>query len=60
MSFLDFREYFKLKTFHHQEIDLIAPELNNPKKINEVREKDNVNQTQLTILCNLKNLFWSP
>lgn len=51
-----FREYFKVTTYHKQEINLIVPELANSKKILEYSEKDNVNQTQLTILCNLKGL----
>ena len=51
-----FREYFKVSTYHKQEINLIAPELTNTKKVHEYNEKDDVNQTQLTILCNLKGL----
>jgi len=51
-----FREHFKIATYHKQEIDLIVPELANTRKIFEYNEKDNVNQTQLTILCNLKGL----
>ena len=51
-----FREYFKLTTYHKQEVDLIVPELKNNNKLHEYREQDSVNQTQLTILCNLKNL----
>ena len=51
-----FREYFKLTTFHKQEISLIAPELSTNKKVLEFRENDNVNQTQLVILCSLNGL----
>ena len=51
-----FREYFKLTTFHRQEVSLIASELCNSKKVLEFREKDNVNQTQLSILCNVCGL----
>ena len=51
-----FREYFKLTTFHKQEIDLIPPLLANTRKVKEYREIDDVNQTQLTILCNINNL----
>ncbi len=51
-----FREYFKLTTFHKDKISLIAPELCVPKKILEFREKDNVNQTQLAILCGTNGL----
>lgn len=51
-----FREHFKLTTFHRQEVSLIASELGNSKKVLEFREKDNVNQTQLSILCNVCGL----
>ena len=51
-----FREYFKLTTFHKDKISLIAPELNTPKKILEFSEKDDVNQTQLAILCGINGL----
>lgn len=51
-----FREYFKVTTYHKQEINLIVKELPNSKKLLEYNEKEDVNQTQLTILCNLKGL----
>lgn len=51
-----FREYFKLTTFHKQDISLISPELSTNKKVLEFRETDNVNQTQLVMLCGLYNL----
>ena len=51
-----FKEYFKVMTYHKDNIDLITGELNNNKKVLEYRENDNVNQTQLAILCNLKGL----
>ena len=51
-----FREYFKVTTYHKNEVSLIVKELDNRKKTLEFREKDNVNQTQLTLLCNLKGL----
>ena len=51
-----FREYFKLTTFHRQEENLIVKELPSVKKMLEYREKDNVNQTQLAILCDIKGL----
>ncbi len=51
-----FREYFKLITFHKNEVSLITKELESTKKVLEFREKDNVNQTQLAILCNVNNL----
>lgn len=51
-----FRDYFKVTTYHKQEIDLITKELNDSKKMLEYKEQDDVNQTQLTLLCNLKGL----
>ena len=51
-----FREYFKVTTYHKNEVSLIVKELDNRKKTLEFRERDNVNQTQLTLLCNLKGL----
>ena len=51
-----FREYFKVTTYHKNEISLITEELPNVKKVLEFSEKDDVNQTQLDILCNLKGL----
>ncbi len=51
-----FREYFKITTYHKQKIDLITPELTNNKKILEYHETDDVNQTQLAFLCNLRGL----
>ena len=51
-----FRENFKVTTYHKQELDLIVPELTNNSKLKEFNEKDDVNQTQLALLCNLKGL----
>ena len=51
-----FRENFKVTTFHKQEVNLIAPELDNLKKVKEIKESDSVNQTQLAILFNIHNL----
>ena len=51
-----FKECFKLKTFHKQDINLVPSELSNLKKIKEYRESSQVNQSQLTILCNIKGL----
>lgn len=51
-----FREYFKLTTFHKQKVDLIPGELSNVKRVKEYRESDDVNQTQLAVLCNIKGL----
>ena len=51
-----FRENFKVTTYHKQETNLIVPELSNKSKVCEFVEKDDVNQTQLALLCNLKGL----
>ena len=51
-----FKEYFKVTTFHKQECNLLVDELANNKKISEYREVDQVNQTQLALLCNLRGL----
>lgn len=51
-----FREYFKITTYHKQEVSVIAPELSNNRKVLEYKEKDDVNQTQLALLCNIKGL----
>ena len=51
-----FRKYFKLTTFHKQEIDLIPPELNNVRSVKEYREGSKVNQTQLAVLCSIKGV----
>lgn len=51
-----FKEYFKVKTFHKQEYELISPELNSLKNVKEIKECDNVNQTQLAILYNINGL----
>ncbi len=51
-----FRENFKMPIYHKQEIDLIVPELKSTKKMLEYKEKDDTNQTQLTVLCNLNGL----
>ena len=51
-----FRECFKLTTYHKQEISLVANELSSAKKVLEFREKDKVNQTQLSILCDVNKL----
>lgn len=51
-----FRENFKVTTYHKQELDIIAKELNSVSKIKEYREVDNVNQTQLSLLCNINGL----
>lgn len=51
-----FRDYFKVTTFHKQDASLIVDELAVVKKIKETREEDDVNQTQLALLCNIKGL----
>ncbi len=51
-----FKEYVKLKMFHKQKLSILAPELDKLKKAKEFREKQEVNQTQLAILCDLHNL----
>ncbi len=51
-----FRECFKLPTYHKYKSDIIVPELISNGSIKEYREKDNVNQTQISILCKLSKL----
>lgn len=51
-----FREYFKLRTYHKQEVSVIVPELDVSRKVVENSEKIDVNQTQLAILCSIKGL----
>jgi len=51
-----FREYFKVKTYHKNKFDILVDELENNSKVIEFNEIDDVNQSQLTILCNLHKL----
>ena len=51
-----FKEYFKVTTFHKGELSVLVDELPKNRKINEFREYDDVNQTQLTLLCNLSDI----
>ena len=51
-----FKEYFKVSTFHKSELSLLVPELSKIRKNKEIREYDNVNQTQLTMLCCLNGM----
>lgn len=51
-----FKEYFKVSTFHKSELSVLVPELEKNRKLREYREFDNVNQTQLTVLCNLSDI----
>ena len=48
-----FKEYFKVMFFHKEDTNLISDELSSVKKVLEYREYDQVNQTQLSILCNM-------
>ena len=51
-----FRNKFKVDTFKKTYYDILVNELPRRKKIEKYEEFDNVNQTQLTILCSLHNL----
>lgn len=51
-----FREFFKVTTFHKNNPSIIVPELANIRKICELSESDDVNQSQLTILYNINGL----
>ena len=51
-----FKEYFKVSTFHKNELSLLVPELSKVRKYREFRENDDVNQSQLTILCNINDM----
>lgn len=51
-----FRENFKIETFKKSSSSLLVPELTKKKRVNTFKEYDDVNQTQLTILCSLNGL----
>lgn len=51
-----FKDVFKNGTFHKYNFDIIAPELPKSKKVLENKEEQDVNQTQLAILCSVNNL----
>ena len=51
-----FKEYFKVSTFHKSELSLLVPELGKNRKNKVFREYDNVNQTQLTMLCSMSDI----
>ncbi len=51
-----FKEHFKINTFKKENKKIIVPELESRKRIVRYHEYDDVNQMQLTILCNLNNL----
>ncbi len=48
-----FKDKFKVSTFHKKDISVLVPELSVNKKVISFTEKDDVNQTQLTMLCNI-------
>ena len=50
------KKYFKAKTFHKNKSNIIVSELPVAKKIIDNMMNDDVNQTQLTILCGINNL----
>lgn len=47
---------FKVDTFKKEKNDILVKELQYTKKIKKIVEKDDANQSQLTILCALNNL----
>ena len=51
-----FKDYFKVSTFHKNELSLLVPELSLIRKVREFNEYDLVNQTQLTLLCNMNGI----
>lgn len=51
-----FKKHFNTRTFHKPKSNIISKELNIPKKVEEYIENDSTNQSQLTMLCSLKNL----
>lgn len=51
-----FKEYFKVNTFKKENKDLIIKELTPRKRVVRYKEYDEVNQSQLVILCSLNNL----
>lgn len=51
-----FKEYFKVNTFHKNELSLVVSELSKKRKNKELREFDDVNQTQLTMLYSISGL----
>jgi len=51
-----FRDKFKVDTFKKTYYDILVNELPVKKKVEKFEEFDDVNQTQLTILCSLHNL----
>ena len=51
-----FKEFFNVGTFHKYNTEVIVPELVKNRKLIEVREIDNVNQTQLAMLYAVNGL----
>ena len=51
-----FKEKFKIKTFKKKNKDILIEELHPKTKVDKIIEKDQANQTQLTILCSLNGL----
>jgi len=51
-----FKEYFKVSTFHKGELSLLVSELGKSRKNKVFREYDDVNQTQLTMLCSMSGV----
>lgn len=51
-----FKENFKGKTFHKVDNKVIVKELTPRTKTNIIREQDDINQIQLTILCSLNSI----
>ena len=51
-----FKEYFKTNTFKKNINEVTVKELEINKKVKFYEEIDEVNQTQLTLLCNLKSI----
>lgn len=51
-----FKEFFKVSTFHKSDLSVVVSELPKIRKNNEFREFEDVNQTQLTMLCNLSGI----
>lgn len=51
-----FKNYFKVSTFHKTDLSVVVAELPKNRKVQEYREYDNVNQTQLTMLCRMSKI----
>lgn len=50
------KQYFKVTTFKKVKNDILVKELDVRKKYKKIIEDDDVNQSQLTLLCNLNDL----